>query len=133
MKWFSPERANALIPRIAPLVDELLAHRRDLAIRLLEADPSLHGAARKGPLVASPRSPFGTPAFGEEKTEIIRIIQRIEGLGCVVKDIDLGLIDFPSQRDGRPVYLCWKTGEAEVMFWHGTGEGFADRKPIDFL
>jgi hypothetical protein len=133
MKWFSPERANALIPRIAPLVEELLAHRRDLAIRLLETDPSLHGAARTGPHVARPRSPFGAPRFGDLKTEIIRIIQRIEAMGCVMKDIDLGLVDFPSYRDGTPIYLCWKAGESEVTFWHGVDEGFSERKPLDFL
>ncbi len=133
MKWFSPERANAVIPKLTPLVDELLAHRRDLAIRLLETDALLHDAAHKSPRVARPRSPFGAPRFGELKTEIIRMIERIESFGCIVKDIDLGLIDFPSQRDGAPVYLCWKAGEAEVMYWHGADEGFADRRPIDFV
>jgi hypothetical protein len=58
----------------------------------------------------------------------VRLINRIEAHGCVVKDIDLGLLDFPSMREGRPVYLCWKAGEVELTHWHGTDESFADRK-----
>lgn len=133
MKWFSPERANALIPKLAPLVDELLAHRRELAIKLLENDPALHGSLGPSVHLARPRSPFGMPRFGDLKGEIVRLIHRIESLGCIVKDIDLGLIDFPSLRENVPVYLCWKAGETEVSFWHATDAGFAQREPIDFV
>lgn len=133
VKWFSPERANALIPRLAPLVDELLAHRRELAIKLLENDPALHGMSAPGAHLARPRSPFGMPRFGDLKGEIVRLIHRIESFGCIVKDIDLGLIDFPSLRENVPVYLCWKAGEPEVMFWHATDTGFQEREPIDFV
>jgi len=133
MKWFSPERASALIPKVAPLVDELLAHRRELAIKLLENDPALHGAPATAAHIARPRSPFGMPKFGELKGEIVRLIHRIESFGCIVKDIDLGLLDFPSRREDAPVYLCWKAGEKEVAFWHSPDEGFRERKPIDFV
>ena len=50
--------------------------------------------------------------FTELKAEIVRLINRIEAYGCVVKNIDLGLLDFPALRDGRPIYLCWKAGES---------------------
>jgi hypothetical protein len=133
MKWFSPERANALIPRLAPLVEELLEHRRELAIKLLESDPALHGVGSQATHLAAPRSPFGVPRFGDLKGEIVRLIHRIESFGCIVKDIDLGLLDFPSHREGTAVYLCWKVGEAEVTFWHSTDESFRDRKPVDFV
>jgi hypothetical protein len=131
MKFFSPERANALIPKIAPLVDELLERRRDLAIRLLANDPALRrGAPPRGSRLAGVRSPFPPPRFGEMKSEIVRLIHRIESFGCVVKDIDLGTVDFPSTRSGEPVYLCWKAGEPAVAHWHGIDEGFAGRKPL---
>jgi hypothetical protein len=133
MKTFSPDRANALIPKVAPLVDELLAKRRDLAIRLLETDPMLQAKAPpRGSRLAGLRSPFPPPRFGEQKSEIVRLIHRIEALGCIVKDIDLGLVDFPSMRNGEPVYLCWKAGEPRIAHWHGTDEGFSERKPIDY-
>ncbi len=133
MKWFSPERANALIPRLAPLVDELLAQRRELAIKLLESDPALHGAPATSAHLARPRSPLVPPKFGDLKGEIVRLIHRIESFGCIVKDIDLGLLDFPSRREEAEVYLCWKAGEPEVAFWHARDEGFAQRRPIDFV
>ena len=131
MKLFSTERANALIPKLEPLVGEMLAKRRDLAIKLLESDPALHPVQGPPiPRIASARSPFPPPRFGELKLEIHRLIHRIESLGCVVKDIDLGLIDFPSSRDGEPIYLCWKAGEPSVAHWHAANEGFAQRKPL---
>jgi hypothetical protein len=131
MKLFSTERANALIPKLEPLVQELLARRRDLAIKLLESDPALHPVQQPpSARLAGMRSPFPPPRFGELKLEIHRLIHRIESMGCVVKDIDLGLIDFPASRDGEPVYLCWKAGERSVAHWHAVDEGFAERKPL---
>lgn len=132
MKFFSPEKANALIPRLSPLVEELLKKRRDLAIRLLENDPALRvpPPSVRTSRLAGLRSPFPVPRFGELKSEIVRLIHRIESLGCIVKDIDLGLIDFPSTRAGEPMYLCWKAGEARVSHWHALDEGFAEREPL---
>ncbi|MDQ2866633.1 MAG: DUF2203 domain-containing protein [Candidatus Eremiobacteraeota bacterium] len=130
MKSFSPERANALIPKLAPLVDELLMKRRDLAIKLLESDPGLRsGNVPHVSRLAGVRSPFPPPRFGELKGEIVRLIHRIESFGCIVKDIDLGTIDFPSTRSGEPIFLCWKAGESQIGYWHGTEEGFRNRKP----
>jgi hypothetical protein len=54
----------------------------------------------------------------------------LAALGVVVKDLDAGLVDFPAERDGRAVFLCWQLGEDEVAFWHGVEEGFAGRKPL---
>jgi hypothetical protein len=125
MKLFSADKANALIPVLEPLLEELWAKRRDLAIQMLESDPALH-AGRPDVL----RDRRKSRAFTELKAEIVRLINRIEAHGCVVKDIDVGLLDFPSVRDGRPVYLCWKAGEPELTHWHGTDESFADRKPL---
>jgi hypothetical protein len=125
MKLFSPQKANALIPVLVPTIEELWAKRRELAIRLLETDPALRIGR---PDVSRDRR--RSRAFTELKAEIVRLINRIEAHGCVVKDLDLGLVDFPSMRDGRPVNLCWKAGEGELAHWHGTDESFADRKPL---
>jgi hypothetical protein len=130
MKLFSPERANALICKLEPLMEELLKRRRELAIKLLESDPALHQSPPRRPRIASARSALPPPRFGELKHEIGRLIYRIESLGCVVKDIDLGLVDFPSMLDDEPIYLCWKFGEPSVTFWHGVDEGFSARKEL---
>lgn len=129
MKLFSPEKANALIPVLTPLVEELFSKRRELAIKLLENDPGLLAARGR---------PSGTPVgskpsqrkFAELKAEIVRIVERIEAHGCIMKDLDLGLLDFPAVRAGRPVYLCWKAGETRVGFWHAMDEGFGSREPL---
>jgi len=131
MKSFSLDRANALIPRIAPLVEELLAKRRDLAIALLEQSTTAGEVELPASRLAGVRAPFPSPRYGERKSEIVRLIHRIEGFGCIVKDIDLGLLDFPSVRDGEEIYLCWKLGEAKVSHWHGIDEGFPLRKPVE--
>ena len=59
------------------------------------------------------------------------VLERIHEFGCVVKDLDVGLIDFPTQFHGEEVYLCWKLGESGIQFWHGVHEGFRGRKAID--
>jgi len=125
MKLFSPEKANALIPTIAPIIEELWVKRRELAIGLLEADPSLRAGRND-----RDQDRRYARRFTELKADIVRLINRIEAHGCVVKDLDLGLLDFPALRDGRPIYLCWKSGETQLAHWHGTDEGFADRKPL---
>ena len=132
MKLFSPEKANALIPKLGPLLEELWVKRRDLAIRLLETDPVLRGTEPTlHTRMATPRSPFTPGRFSEQKAEIVRIINRIEAHGCIVKDIDLGLVDFPSMREGRAVYLCWKAGEERITHWHAMDEGFSQRRTLD--
>ena len=58
-------------------------------------------------------------------------IEEVQAIGCVVKDLDVGLIDFPAEFRGEEVYLCWKLGEPRIEFWHGVEEGFRGRKAID--
>jgi len=58
-------------------------------------------------------------------------LERIEATGCLVKDLDLGLLDFPAMVDDEEVYLCWRLGEDRIRFWHRQDEGFAGRKPLD--
>jgi hypothetical protein len=52
-------------------------------------------------------------------------------MGCILKDINTGLVDFPTVRKGREVFLCWQHGEPEIAFWHDVDAGFAGRQPLD--
>jgi hypothetical protein len=61
------------------------------------------------------------------KTSLNRILET----GCVITDLDVGLLDFPAVIDNEDVYLCWKLGEDRIRFYHRQSEGFAGRKPID--
>ena len=58
-------------------------------------------------------------------------IEQVQEFGCVIKDLDMGLIDFPTLLRGVEVYLCWMLGEPKIAFWHGVDEGFRGRKAID--
>ena len=58
-------------------------------------------------------------------------LERIRALGGDVKDLDLGLVDFPGRREGQEILLCWRLGEKRIQFWHTPDEGFAGRRPID--
>jgi hypothetical protein len=129
MKLFSPEKANALIPVLTPLLEELWSKRRELAIKLLEQDPALRPAGTRASASATERRGEARRCT-ELKAEIVRTINRIESYGCVVKDLNLGLLDFPALRDGRPIFLCWKIGEPAIVHWHGTDESFVDRKDL---
>jgi hypothetical protein len=76
--------------------------------------------------------------LARRKAERVKAEQRakdalaeIDSIGVQVKDLEVGLLDFPCQVDGRIVLLCWKLGEKSISHWHGTDEGFSARKPID--
>lgn len=76
--------------------------------------------------------------MARRKAEREKAIQRvkdalaeIDAAGVQVKDLDIGLLDFPCEVDGRVVLLCWKLGENDITHWHSVSEGFAGRKPID--
>jgi hypothetical protein len=58
-------------------------------------------------------------------------LEGIEATGCIVKDLDTGLLDFPARIDGQEVYLCWRLGEDRIRFWHRQDEGFSGRRPLD--
>jgi len=76
--------------------------------------------------------------FARRKAERVKAEQRakdaiaeIDSIGVQVKDLDIGLLDFPCEVEGEIILLCWKAGETSITHWHGTQEGFAGRKPID--
>jgi hypothetical protein len=58
-------------------------------------------------------------------------LEKILSMGCVIKDLDVGLLDFPAVIDNQEVYLCWKLGEDRIRYYHRQDEGFAGRKPLD--
>ncbi len=67
------------------------------------------------------------------KSELESAVQAFRDAGVVLKDIDLGLVDFPSERAGETVYLCWRAGETRIHSWHPVNQGFAGRKPLPDL
>lgn len=77
-------------------------------------------------------------ALAQRRAERVKAEQRakdavaeIHATGVQVKDLDIGLLDFPCDVEGQTILLCWKLGEKSITHWHGMQEGFAGRKPID--
>jgi hypothetical protein len=75
--------------------------------------------------------------LGELHAEVARLadelaaaLDALDELGILVKDLDTGLVDFPSELDGEPVLLCWRLGEDEIAWYHGHDDGFAGRRPL---
>ena len=127
MRIFNREEAVALLPRLRILVVELLAARRALAIALLEEQTAQRMRPTPG---AAGREQAGAEQLHEAQLRIVERVEKIESHGCVVKDVDLGLVDFPALQGEELVNLCWKLDEPDIAFWHGMDEGFAARKPI---
>jgi hypothetical protein len=69
--------------------------------------------------------------FAEAALTMTRGLGQIERWGIVVRDLDSGLCDFPTEREGRVVYLCWRLGEERIAYWHDVHSGFAGRQPLD--
>jgi hypothetical protein len=130
--YFTPDEANDALDEVRPLTAELVEHRRAL-VELQERQAALIAriAGNGGDL--EPREVQDVQErLDEEVTGIARCVARIHEAGGLVKDLDEGLVDFPAQREGEEVLLCWRLGEDEVAFWHGLEEGFSGRRPLPF-
>jgi hypothetical protein len=131
-KYFNRSEAQELLPVITRELEQV--RRRKQTIDQLEQELA-QAAAR---IMMLGGSIPNHEELTKKRTEGLRLtaqlkqaIDRIQATGCVVKDLDEGLVDFPSLLDGQEVYLCWKLGEERIAYWHGLEEGFAGRKPLD--
>jgi hypothetical protein len=126
-KTFRLDEANAIVPRLHGLMERLQRG----ALRLHDEMSDL--ARSTGVEIASltPDELLRQrPAARVLVEELDAVVQEIEASGAHLKDVQLGLVDFPAEKDGEVVYLCWQFGEPEVGFWHRMEDGFAGRKPL---
>lgn len=123
MKTFTLEEANALVPQINQLLNELTAARDQLAAMGVKLHSLLQRAGGNGGNQHGNEYVMQLELFNSRLSTLQRI-------GCELKDLDAGLVDFPSYRDGRLVYLCWRRGEDRIEFWHDLDAGFAGRQPL---
>jgi hypothetical protein len=121
-RHYSPEEANEALPRVVELLDEL----RDARARLSDRE------AREALAEAAPFNGGGDPGTTVSKgfLDIRDALQELQAREIVLRDLDRGLVDFPSLRDGREVYLCWEEGEDEIGFWHEFDAGHAGRQAL---
>lgn len=131
-KFFSLSEAETLRSRLEPLLIEAIEARRKIG----EVDEKLDELSERiqrsgGLLVPYDRASTWRREYNHLAGAIRNAVERIHATGCVVKDIEIGLLDFPSRLNGQEVFLCWRLGEDRIRFYHGMDEGFAGRKPID--
>jgi len=131
-KLFSLTEAERLRSQIEPVLIEAMDVRRKLG----ELDEQLSALAEKiqrsGGLLVSYEKTARVRIERNRLEESLRTaIEKIHSTGCLVKDLDIGLLDFPSRLNNEDVYLCWRLGEDRIRFYHRQDEGFSGRKPID--
>ena len=122
-KLFTLDEANAFVPQLLDLVPRI----QKLSVSLNNDFPDIKNARDKA------KWNGGSEQGVDYLNAVLKyndLMRKIEGVGCEVKGIREGLIDFPSLREGREVYLCWRMPEKEILFWHDLNTGFSGRKPI---
>ena len=126
-KLFDPSEADELIPVIAPLLQTLQATARELRTKM-------EAIAVENPAIERMQLPAiidRHPELRDLAGRMADAAQEIESHGCFLKDIDLGLVDFPWEiEEGNVVFLCWQPGEHQIVAWHPVDGGFAPRQPI---
>lgn len=128
-RYFTVSQAEGLLPA----VDKHMTAARDLK-RIVErkiADWQAHAQAPHGGQDASPADEVVAKAqVNFLVSQINEQLAHVTGLGALPKDLEKGLVDFPTRMEGEDCYLCWKIGETSISYWHGLDEGFPGRKPL---
>lgn len=122
-RYFTLEEANSLLPELEPLVGRLLETRARVS----------HESRGMVALLSDLRSDVGGPdasRLAQEFGEIESLVGRIQSYGCVLKNLESGLVDFLCERDGRDVFLCWRYGEPSIQYFHELHTGFQGRKVV---
>ena len=131
-KRFTLPEAQGLIPEVSRLLREAVALKAEFD----KAEEAFRASTER--IMAMGGMNVDRDSVREVKVRresaaarLPKAIERVQQMGCVVKDLDIGLVDFPTLFRGVEVYLCWRLGEPAIQFWHGVDEGFAKRKAID--
>ncbi len=130
LRVFTAEEANRLLPQLTEMILQLQAKQHDILAKEAEIDALEILYPRKNEKTPSPEVTKEIEAYNEEANQFYELLDQIHGMGCFLKDIDSGLVDFYTLYQERVVYLCWKLGESEVGFWHEVGRGYAYRQSL---
>jgi hypothetical protein len=117
---FDLAEANAMLPGLRESLDRM---RQARGVILRSGERVKEASAGDG---------GGTEAneYREAADLLRREVERLSEEGIILRDVESGLVDFPSEREGRTVYLCWRLGEDRIRFWHDPESGFAGRRPL---
>ncbi len=131
-RFFTLDQAHALLPLVERNFRQVLA----LRLRHQQAEEELAEVDRlvrtMGGMLIDRQKVSGMRTRRDAAVSgLSELIGEIQQWGCIVKDLDTGLCDFPTLYRGQEVYLCWKLGEGRIEYWHGVHEWFRGRKPVD--
>jgi hypothetical protein len=133
MRHFDIDEANEAIATVRPLMERAVAAYRELDTSREGLEALRRSVEGNGGGVAPKRAGELERAAAAASRELAEVMEAVRSLGAEVKDLELGLVDFPALHpDGQTVLLCWRLGEDEIGYWHGLEEGFAGRKPLPF-
>ena len=127
MQLFTVDQANRTLPLVRKIVEDVVREHRRWQEAIVELDLMTAGAHKDLP---DPRVVALERRIQKMSREIDGYQAELERLGIQLKDRHIGLIDFPSELDGRPMLLCWQLGEPSVQFWHDLDSGYAGRQPL---
>jgi hypothetical protein len=131
-RFFTLQQAEKVLPEVEAAIREALALKAQYQQSEMEWQSFSQRVAVMGGLRVDRSQLLEQKNHREESAVALKqAIEKVHEFGCLVKDLDIGLIDFPTLFQGEEVYLCWKLGEPGIQFWHGVHEGFRGRKPID--
>ncbi len=126
---FSLEEASGLLPRLRDILPRMQEAKRQHDALQQTVQEFQRTMASNGHLLEAQLNQ-ARQEMASAAAQVNGLIEEVQALGCEVKDIDLGLVDFRSEMDGREVYLCWKLGERAIGWWHELEAGFAGRQPL---
>jgi hypothetical protein len=134
-RHFTPEEVDGLIPRLSELMESAMdRHRQATALQRQLQEEQEWVRVSGGGLVDRRDWKARAERLDGLGIEVRAVIGEINALGGTVKDLELGLVDFPGLLpeglEDETINLCWKYGEPRVRFWHGLNEGYARRKPL---
>ncbi|MEO8639500.1 MAG: DUF2203 domain-containing protein [Chloroflexota bacterium] len=125
-RTYTMDEANALVPQVRAVLLQLAVEQRRLDASHAEMHRQLDANGDPESASAAGRQEAETAEIREGmRTLLVHLTE----MGVEVRDLEMGLVDFPGERDGQPVWLCWRLADARVAFWHPTNEGYATRQP----
>lgn len=129
---FTLDEAQRLLPEVERFLRSAMDARQDYQ----DAEGAIQAMNERimllGGMMVDREQALEAKTRREQAAAVMRnAIENVQQMGCLVKDLDTGLVDFPTLLRGVEVYLCWKLGEPGIEYWHGVDEGFRGRKLID--
>jgi len=122
---YTTQIANKALPEVRRMFSDILMHKKQAVALQEQVEMVIQSGSKFDQFVKKKQE------LNAAVSSYYKAIEQLEATGVVIKDVEQGLLDFPSKRFDEEVWLCWKVGEDEIKFWHAKDEGFMGRKPLE--